>query len=62
LLECDDKVAVCTGNGVSTWTLDGKIISNMTNPEVDNCCHVTAMQVNLHGKFEYLVIITLKFL
>ncbi|XP_076808561.1 uncharacterized protein LOC143451727 [Clavelina lepadiformis] len=43
----NDDVAICTGDGVSIWNLDGRMVSHMTQPTVENCCHVTLMQNHL---------------
>jgi len=41
----NDDVALCTGDGIAIWNLDGKLVSKFTSNAVENCCHVTLLKV-----------------
>ncbi|XP_078482179.1 uncharacterized protein LOC108949339 [Ciona intestinalis] len=43
----DEHVAICTGDGVSVWTVDGRIVSYLTHATVHNCCHVASLNNGL---------------
>lgn len=43
----DEKFAVCTGDGVAVWNVDGKLINFMTDSKIQNCCHITKLKNGL---------------
>jgi len=41
-----DTIAICSGEGINLWTVDGHLKQEMTHAYVRNCSHVTSLNKN----------------
>ena len=41
----NNQIAVCNGEAISLWTVEGSLVAKLQNSKLYNFCHITSLEV-----------------